>query len=154
MGEPITVGGGGGLVKTVALADYPIELRFDDAKFVKNNDGDFVYAGYKIGSFKLQNFSGNTTYLDATTLLPDDRQCQIVLRFKNFNERIYIQFKPITIRFDEDLWRTGGAASKLWTRTTRHDQINIDLGVHGHWKGLEVDTPGDDFRILIEAIEI
>jgi hypothetical protein len=154
MGEPITVGGGGGLVKTAALADYPIEFRFDDTKFVRNTDGEFVYAGNKIGIFKIQDFAGATTFLDATNLLPVDRLCEIVLRFKNFNERINIKNKPITITFDEDLWTTSGAGSKLWRRTTRHDQINVDLGVHGRWHRLEVGTPGDDFRILVEAVPI
>jgi hypothetical protein len=151
MGEPITVGGGGGLIRT--LIDYNLELRFDDTKFVRNADGDFVYAGYKIGVLKMQNLGGSTTYLDCTPLLPSDGVCTIVLKFKHGYERIYIQNKPVTIIFDEGLWRTGGAGTKLWTRNTQHDRMTVDLG-RGRWKELDVGSPGDDFLIRVEAVPI
>jgi hypothetical protein len=150
MGEPITVGGGGGFVENRrTLADYDIELRFDDTKFQRNADGDYVYAGYKIDKLLIQDFNG-TTILDCTPLLPDDRVLTIILRFKHFPERINIKNKPITISFDEDLWETAGAGSKLWTRQTRHDGTEVDLG-RSKWKKFEVATPLGGFQIRIVA---
>lgn len=147
MGEPITVGGGGGVFKT--LADYEIELRFDDTKFLLNADGDYVYANHKIDKLLIQDFGG-TTILDCSPLLPDDRQCTIMLRFKHGVERIYIKNKPITITFDGGLWDTAGAGSKLWTRQTRHDGTGVDLG-RGKWNKFDVATPRGDFKIRVEA---
>ena len=105
MGEPITVGGGGGLSLLELLADYDIDLEFDETKFVNDGDDNFVYAGHKIAKLQLLDYGG-TLIANLTRLLPTDGECNIVLKFNHGYERIYIKSKPLTISFRSDLWPT------------------------------------------------
>jgi hypothetical protein len=144
MGEPITVGGGGGLVER--LADYDIDLEFKETKFVNDGDDNFVYADHKIAGLQLLDYGG-TLIADLTKLLPADGECNIVLKFNHGYERIYIKSKPLTISFDSDLWPTANGKRK---RRTRHDRMVVDFG-RGRWQGLEIATPSGGFKIKVES---
>ena len=146
MPEPITVGGGGGLSLLELLADYDIDLEFNETRFVNDGDDNFVYAGHKIAKLQLKD-SGGSLIADLTNLLPSDGECRIVLKFNHGYERIYIKSKPLTVSFDSSLWPTVGGKRR---RRTRHDRMVVDFG-RGKWEGLEIATPSGGFKIYVES---
>ena len=147
MGEPITVGGGGGLIDRLPFADYNVDLEVDETKYTPDGDGNFIYSGHKIASLKILDFGG-TLIADLTNLLPDDGECEIVLKFNHGYERIYVRSKPIRVSFDPDVWES---ANGKRSRQTRHDRVTVDLGLRGRWRGLEIATPRGGFKVKIES---
>jgi len=146
MGEPITVGGGGGLDERLAFADYDVELEFDETKYTPDGAGNFTYGSHKIAKLQILDYAG-TLIMDCTKLLPDDSECTIVLRFNHAYERIYIKSKPLTVSFDPTLWPIAAGKRK---RQSRHDRLVADFG-RGRWQGLEIATPQQGFKIYIES---
>jgi hypothetical protein len=144
-GDPITVGGGGGIVR--ALADYDVSIEFDDAKYRTDGNGNYSRPNFKIAHLAIEDLAGNVL-ANLTRLLPDDGRVSLVFRFNHVEERVYVTGNPITISFDDDLYPKAGPKR---TRQTQGDRIEIDFG-RGPWNTLVIRAPQPNFKISMMSV--
>lgn len=144
MADPITVGGGGGLVNTQA-ADYDVTIEFNDLELISDTHGNYAREGYKISTLDIREVGGLVPLLDFTPLLSADGICEIILKFNHERERIYIRSSPIRISFKDDLWPKEQGKRK---RQTQGDKIIIEF-LQGKWNSVELKSPPPNLQLRV-----